>query len=115
MASQHTIIQTSGKDLVPMLGHSSGDTQIPNKYKTITTAKTEPVSALPCILSSILVQGGTAGTITVYDNTSASGSPVINFDATNALNNYIVNVEMTVGLTVVTSAATKLTIFYKTI
>lgn len=106
---------TPTNDTRGILVTENGDVTIPNKYKAITTAKTELVYTGNCILSSILVQGGTAGTITVYDELTATGTPIIAFDSTNALANYIVNAEMTKGLTVVTGSATKLTIFYKTI
>ena len=62
------------------------------------------------MLHTIVVQGGTAGTIIGYDSTTASGDIVFSFDSTNALNTYTFNRELSIGLTVVTSAATKLTV-----
>lgn len=56
------------------------------------------------------MQGGTAGTIIGYDNTVGSGSIIFSFDSTNALNTYTFDEEFVNGLTVVTSAATKLTV-----
>lgn len=62
------------------------------------------------MLHTIVVQGGTAGTIIGYDNTAASGTILFSFDSTNALNTYTFDQEFVNGLTIVTSAATKLTV-----
>ena len=61
------------------------------------------------VLHTLVVQGGVAGTIIGYDNTTASGTIVFSFDSTNALNTYTFDEEFVNGLTIVTSAATKLT------
>lgn len=75
----------------------------------ISTATTTVVKTGTWVLHTIVVQGGTAGTIIGYDNTAASGDIVFSFDSTNALNTYTFNRELAIGLTIVTSAATKLT------
>lgn len=76
----------------------------------ISTATTTVVKTGTGVLHTLVVQGGTAGTIIGYDNTVASGSIVFSFDSTNALNTYTFDEEFVNGLTVVTSAATKLTV-----
>ena len=82
-----------------------------NKSTYISTGTTTVCRSQPGVLHTVTVQGGTAGTIIGYDNASAaSGTVVFSFDSTNALNAYTFDVTLTNGLTVVTSAATKLTV-----
>lgn len=76
----------------------------------ISTATTTVVKTGTWVLHTIVVQGGTAGTIIGYDNTAASGTILFSFDSTNALNTYTFDQEFVNGLTIVTSAATKLTV-----
>lgn len=77
----------------------------------ISTATTTTIKSGTGQLGSIIVTGGTAGTIIVYDNTAASGTILASFDSTNALNEYdFKGVPFYTGLTVITSAATKLTV-----
>lgn len=76
----------------------------------ISTATTTTCVSGAGTLGSITVQGGTAGTIIVYDNTAGSGTVLASFDSTNALATYMFNVAFTTGCTVVTAAATKLTV-----
>ena len=78
---------------------------------TITTAGSYTASAGPCLLGSIVVQGGTTGTIKIYDNTSATGTPVLDFDSTAALASYPINGKFSIGCFIVTSANTKVTAF----
>lgn len=78
----------------------------------ISTATTTSVKSGKGILRSITVTGGTAGTITVYDNTAASGTVLADFASTNTANTYTFNANFTTGLTVVTGAATKLTVIW---
>ena len=82
------------------------------QYKYISSASTTTVKSGAGILESLLVTGGTAGTIVVYDNTSASGPTVANFDSTNAIANYPLNIVFSSGCTVVTGSATKITVSY---
>lgn len=48
-----------------------------------TTAKTGTGQ-----LGSIIVTGGAAGTIIIYDNTSGSGTTLASFSSTNAIEQY---------------------------
>jgi len=79
----------------------------------IVTATTTVVKTGKGILHTITVEGGTAGTIVVYDNTAASGTVLASFSSTNALATYTFDVAFSTGLTVVTSAATSLSVSYK--
>lgn len=86
------------------------------QYKTleISTAATTVIAARPGTLIEITVEGGTAGTITGYDNASAaSGTKIFDFDSTNALQTYKFDSEFFNGLTIVTSQATKVTVSYR--
>lgn len=76
--------------------------------QTIRTLKTGTA-----VLKSITVTGGTTGIIAVYDGTSQTGTPAASFTTTNTPNTYQFNIVLTEGLTVVTSAATQLTVSYK--
>jgi hypothetical protein len=79
----------------------------------ISTATTTVVKGSGGFLHSIVVQGGTTGTIKVYDNTAGSGTVIADFDTTNAIASYQFNCVCATGITVVTSAATKLTINWR--
>lgn len=82
-------------------------------FTYISSATTTAVKASPGFLHTITVNGGTAGTIIIYNNTAASGAIIASFDSTNALETYTFDVIATVGITIVTSAATKITVSYR--
>jgi len=82
-------------------------------YAYITTATTTTVKSGSGFLHTITVVGGTAGTITVDDATSATTPTICAFDSTNAIATYTFDVAFTTGLTIVTSAATKLVVSYR--
>ena len=80
----------------------------------ITTATTTTIKTGPGYLRSITVLGGTMGQIDVYDNTAGSGTKVIptftppaSFCATLTF-----NVPFSIGLTIVTGAATVVQVSY---
>lgn len=82
-----------------------------NNKKYISTATTTVCRSKKGKLGTVVVQGGTAGTIIGYDNASAaSGDIVFSFDSTNAIATYVFNCELVNGLTVITGAATKLSV-----
>ena len=82
-----------------------------NKSTYISTAATTIVRSKPGKLHTVTVQGGTTGTIIGYDSLAlAAGNIVFSFDSTNALQTYTFDVDLNLGLVVVTAAATKLTI-----
>lgn len=82
-----------------------------NGYFHISAAGTHLVKTGSGHISHILVTGGAAGTIKVYDSTTAPGTVIADFDSTNAIATYTFNALFSEGLTVVTSANTKLTVF----
>ena len=81
-----------------------------NNATYISTATTTVVKTGAGLLHSIVFQGGTAGTVIGYDNTAASGTILFSFDALSAIGNPIFDVSFSIGLTVITAAATKLTV-----
>lgn len=81
-------------------------------YAYIATAGTNTVKTGSGNLVRLVVEGGTAGTIIIYDNTAASGTIMASFDSTNALATYTFDIPYSTGLTIITSANTKLTLVY---
>lgn len=87
--------------------------QQPWKYASISTATTTIVKTGQGILHNILVTGGTAGTISVYNNTIASGDTLVAlFSSTNAIASYPFDIAFSSGCTVVTGGATNITVTY---
>lgn len=84
-----------------------------HSYTYISTATTTVVKSGAGTLIGIVVNGGTTGTITVYDNTAASGTTPFVFDTTNAIASYRFDVGFSTGCTIVTSAATKITAIWR--
>ena len=84
-----------------------------NSNTYISTAVTTLLKTGAGVLHTITCNGGTAGTIIVYDNTTAGGTIIASFDSTNALNTYQFDVSFATGLTIVTSAATKLSVSWR--
>lgn len=78
----------------------------------ISTGTTTTVATGSGLLHTITVQGGTTGTIIIYDGPAANNLIIASFDTTNTPATYTFDVEFSVGLVVVTSAATKLTVSY---
>lgn len=76
----------------------------------ISTGTTTLVATNACTLHTITVTGGTTGTIKVYDAITATGTPKIDFDTTNTIATYTFDIAFATGMTIVTSASTKLTV-----
>ena len=75
----------------------------------ISTATTTTVKSGVGVLRSCQVLGGTLGAITVYDNTAASGTviaPAFTPTATVPGTQILPDIRFSVGLTIVTAAAT---------
>ena len=87
----------------------------PNYFKGayISTATTTLVKTGGGYLNRITIEGGTLGTVIVYDNTVASGAILASFDVTTPVGSYPIEAAFTVGCTVVTGAATKLTVSFE--
>src|SRR5947209_3256613 len=84
-----------------------------NGFAYISTATTTVVKNAAGFLHTLTVEGGTAGTIIVYDNPSGAGTIIASFDSTNALASYRFDLSFVNGLTIITGAATKLTVAYR--
>lgn len=75
----------------------------------ISTATTTTVAAGRGVLKRIVLGETAAGTITVYDNTAASGTVLGVFKASIAEQTFVCGWQFSVGCTIVTAAASKLT------
>ena len=85
-------------------------------YASINTATTTIVKTGSGFLHSFNILGGTLGSITVYDNTAASGTAIFpTFVPTSTLPSptIIVDATFTTGLTIVTTAATVIQLSYR--
>ena len=78
----------------------------------IATATTTTPKTIAGILHTIVIGETAAGAITVYDNTAASGTILAVLKSNIAEGTYTFNIQFNVGLTIVTAAASKLTVSY---
>ena len=81
-------------------------------FLNITSATTTTVKSGRGILKAIIVNTTAAGTITIYDNTAASGTKIGTMKASIAENSYEFNALFQTGLTIVTGAASDITVIY---
>lgn len=79
----------------------------------IATATTTTVKSGAGYLHSIVVNTTAAGSITIYDNTAGSGTKIATLKASIGENTYLYDVNFSVGLTIVTGAASDITATYK--
>lgn len=102
-------VQVAGEDL------SNDVLKVEQRFNNtyISTATTTTIKTGAGLLHTIVVNGGTAGTVIVYDNTAASGTILASFDSTNALATYTFDCSFSTGLTIITAAATKLSVNYR--
>lgn len=84
------------------------------KWASIATATTTVIKNGFTFLGSIIVTGGASGTITVFaSGSTVSGVPVVaQYSSTNTPNTYVFNANLASGCTVVTGAATDITVTY---
>lgn len=82
-------------------------------YANVSTAATTVVKSGPGFLHELLVPGGVLGNVTVYDSATASGNVIVPTVTPVANGVLIRNVAFQNGLTIVTAAATVLTISYR--
>lgn len=75
----------------------------------ISTATTTTVFSGPGILHELSLTETAAGTITIYDNTAASGTIKAVLKASIVEGSYLRDIDFTIGCTIVTVAASKLT------
>ena len=83
------------------------------EYRNITTATTTVVKSGAGVLKAITVNSTAAGTITVYDNTSAAGKKIATLKTSVIEGTYEFNVAFGTGLTIVTGAASDITVSYR--
>lgn len=81
-------------------------------YKYITTAATNTIKSGPGALLQVIVGKATTGTVTIYDNTAASGTIIAAFPTSTSQFSYTVGAIFNIGLTVVNSAGEQLTVIY---
>lgn len=79
----------------------------------ISSATTTTPKSVRGVLRSILLTETAAGTITIYDNTTASGTILAVFKASIVEGEYPLNISFHTGLTIVTAAASKLTVTWE--
>jgi hypothetical protein len=79
----------------------------------VSTAATTVVKSGSGYVKAIRVIGGTLGTVTVYDNTSASGTVLVPTVTPTAAGLLIESITFSTGLTIVTGSATILTGAYR--
>ena len=74
----------------------------------ISTATTTTVATGVGHLNNLICVGGTLGNVTVYNNTTAAGTPILAAVTPVAGGVLLQDIDFTVGLTIVTAAATVL-------
>ncbi len=79
----------------------------------ITSDTTTVISARPCYLSHIVVNGGTMGAISIWDNNSTGGAVVATIASPLAGQHYVYDAAMVYGLKVVTADNTNITVLWQ--
>jgi len=105
-----SMFATSWVSAAPLSG-SAGD-----KYNNITSATSTQIKTGNTNLSGIIINGGTMGTITIYNNTSCTGSDqqIVATRSAPYVGEIIpFDVFLATGLCIKTEAASNLTVFYK--
>lgn len=82
-------------------------------YSNITSATTTTVKSGAGLIHTLTVNTTAAGTITVYDNTAGSGTKIGTFKASVGEQTFTLDVSFGTGLTIVTGAASDITIAYR--
>lgn len=85
----------------------------PRNAANITTATTTTVKSGRGTLAGIVVNTTAAGTITIYDNTAASGTKIGTLKASVGEGTYTYNCRFGTGLTIVTAAASDITVIWE--
>lgn len=84
-----------------------------NKYVNINSATTTTIKSRSGILKNIIINTTAAGAITVYANTAASGSIIAIFPSSAVVGTYTYDARFSIGLTIVTAAASNITVTYE--
>jgi hypothetical protein len=82
------------------------------KPLNITTATTTTVKSGAGVLHSIVVNSTAAGTIIIYNNTTATGTKLGTMKASIVEGTYLHDSHFDTGLTIVTGAASDITVNY---
>ena len=85
----------------------------PSSSTYISTATTTTVKSGSGILRRIVLTETAASTITIYDNTAASGTILAVLKASIAERPYDFNIRFQTGLTIVTAGTSKLTVVWE--
>jgi len=81
-------------------------------FQRIATQTTTTVKSGSGHLHSIVLGATAAGAITVYDNTAGSGTVIATLKASIVEGTYLFDCQFSTGLTIVTAAASDLTVTY---
>ena len=82
-------------------------------FTNIATNTTTVVKSGRGNLGAVIVNTSAAGTVTMYDNTAASGTKIGTLKSSIAEGSYLFNVRFMTGLTIVTGAASDLTVTWE--
>lgn len=88
----------------------------PDDYNStrITTATTTTIKTGAGRLARVLVDGGTLGAITIYDNTAGSGTIIASYTPTTSVDrDKQFFCKFNTGLTIVTAAATQVVVTWR--
>jgi len=83
------------------------------KLTNISTATTTTVKSGTGYLNCVTINTTAAGAITIYDNTAASGTKIATLPASAVVGTYWFSGRFAVGLTIVTGAASDITVSYQ--
>lgn len=83
-----------------------------NDFVNINSATTTVVKSGSGYLKSVTVNTTAAGTITIYDNTAGSGAVVAVLATSVAPQTFHYDITFTTGLTIVTAAASDITVSF---
>jgi hypothetical protein len=80
--------------------------------RNIAAAATTVIKTGPGVLHTLTVNTTAAGAITIYDNTLAAGTKIATIKASVAEQTFTYDVAFGTGLTIVTAAASDITVSY---
>jgi hypothetical protein len=107
-------ILTDGKVQGPMADVVGGLIAGPiGLFNNIKTATTTVVKTGAGVLNKVVINTTAAGTITIYDNTSAAGATIATIAVSAIGPVFMYDLAFTLGLTVVTAAASDITVTYR--
>jgi hypothetical protein len=79
-------------------------------FTNISTNTTTVVKRGPGTLHTLVLNTTAAGAITIYDNIAASGTKIATLPSSAVVGTYFYDVEFSIGCTIVTAAASDLTV-----